>query len=342
MHYLNPKDKLIDTFIIESDSPYYEVGHMQFRDENTISCLNFNNRSLKFYKKTIDNRYRVHIRNQIPLKYSFHSYIYLTDSTFVLIDSKNTHYECDNNGIKKEYISSVKKKYLSNNYYYLDLNTHPIIYKDSVYIATYYHSNFENFMNYFSEPSVSQYQLKDEKVVEIKSYFYKPSNILNRRGILHSYCNYQNSLYLIYPCFDTLYICDLEKQSEKKLVLDNKDFIMPSKYEYSVFFSDNSKAYDTEYQLNSFKYQGIFYNDKTGHFLLFYSTPVMEGETFQTLKLMVTDSSFKKHEYYEFTNLNFYSSDCFIMMPDKGIAMPIIQNTPYEDEKDIFYHVYNF
>jgi hypothetical protein len=340
--YENPETKLVDKYHINTDYTYYEVGNMRYCDSNSFLCFNKNQKCLKTYTKSKTGIFNCIDSFRIPIKSNFYSYVRLSKDKFVLIDSKNIHYIFENNRFIRKYLSLEKKKFLKNSFYYLDDNAHQLIYLDSIFIGTYFHGSLDNLMKYFSEPSICEYKFKNDEIIKIRDYLIKPHNLKDFRAPFPCYSFVDNSIFIIYPCFDTIYIYDRNKQIEQKVHINNKDFKMPEKFSYNRFFGDDSRSYDTEYKLKNFQYSAIFYKSKSDHFLLFYYTPVKKGETFQTLKLIVIDRDFKNPIYYEFSGQEYYDTHTFIVISDKGIAMPLLQNNPNEDEKDIFYHVYNF
>lgn len=340
--YENPNTKLVENFQIITDSTYYEVGHVKYHDSISFLCFNVRSNIIKKYVKNENGNYYCAERFTIPFKSNFYSYVNMSENKFVLIDSKNIHYLFENNKFIRKYLSLEKKKFLENSYYYLDDILHPIIFLDSLFIATYCHGNIEGRWKYFSEPSVCEYKIENREIIKLKDYLEKPHNLKDYRTPFPCYNFVKNSIFLIYPCFDTIYIFNRNKQIEQKIHINNRDFKMPEKYNYNRFFSKDSRSYDTEYKLNNFQYNAIFYNSRSDHFLLFYYTPVKKGETFQNLKLLVLDKDFKNPIYYEFNGQEYRGAFCFVVIPDKGIAMPLLRNNPYEDEKDILYHVYNF
>lgn len=338
----SPSALLVDSIIINNVEDYNVILNMEYLNKNTFVSFNFNDNTFKKFKSNNTKKFHLVASKSFLKDSTFHSFNKLSDSSFLLIDYNNEHYILDTNLNYYTYSLHQRKKSLSTNFINSGLKYHPVILKDSILISTFYYTQLEDYNKYLKEPSISEYQIKKNEIIENKSYFIKPASLLNYQLPFPRFCFNKNKIILIYPCFDTLYIYDRNTNHISKYNIGNIEFKKPEKWEYNKLATENYNSYNTKYSLKNFKYYSIYYNPNTEHFILYYTSPTSQNTQSPILKALVLDNKYNKIQNYTFSEKIYFETENFIVIPNKGIAMPLFPNNPNKNETNIVYHIYNF
>lgn len=337
--YVNPKNKLTDSFKIQLKY-YDELLYVTYENTNTFSTYSFDGQCNAIYKKNSKNIFTIatskpYIDRVYPvsrIKYK-DGYFFMNNKNEIKIVTPK---------ITKTFDASHTKQYLGKGFNIASYNPSQFLVIDSFVFSTFYYESIPTYKEFYKEKFLSKYILSKDNIKHIKDIFPNPINLYNFQIPQLIYTTNTKKIFSMYNCFDTIYIYDIQKDIvEKKIKINNKDYIQPEKWDYQKWLNHEPdfNSYDTKYTLQNFKYQAIYYNPLTNHFLLYYVTHTKTND--QNLKLLVLDENFNQCAYYEFLDKYFFSHSFFII-PNKGIAMPLLIKEDKIHEKPITYHIYNF
>lgn len=235
--------------------------------------------------------------------------------------------------------------YLKDKYELNSLKTWPIIYKgDNVFLLTKFYSSSDQYKQYFSEHPLSLVQLQQGAVNHLKEILSFPPQLSEYMTSTQLYCSRGNKIFLIYPCFDTLYIYDTDKGTENKIRINNRDFVAPARYDYSKKNSPQFNKYVTEQFLFNFQYLAAFFNDHTKHLVLFYKRPdtgtgkeELQAYEDQPMHALVLDTNFNTVRYVAFKQAGYFYPSCFMIQGNRGFAIPKLSTTIPNDKAVTFY-----
>ena len=207
------------------------------------------------------------------------------------------------------------------------------------------HNNLESYQKLLEENEFMEFKKEGDSLRFIQTGFPKPPGLKNYNLPLAKYCRKGSRLYVIYPCYDTLYVFDHISRNLNRIAIGNKDYELPETYRNKAF-TPSYGSYQTRYELNNFAYSAIYYNPSTRHFVLFYYSPVKPDDTGhsvtpddQKLQALVLDEAFQNPLYYCFTKT--YVNPCsFFIIPGKGLVMPRFKD--YEHYEKTVFDIYNF
>jgi hypothetical protein len=296
----------------------YAKKGVKFIFQNAIDLVPSINETCFLYKHRYQWEYFRFYRNTI----------YNYDSTFRLKDSIKINY--DTKYLKKDFFLSFGAEL-------------PLIQLGDTFISNYTHIDVTNFYNTYKEDAYMEFVIKNKQISTTKTYAKKPVNLKYYDvSFISSHCIAGNKLYKIYCGIDTLYIIDRITGLESKKPIRNKDYQLPEKTKLEKI--DNA-GYITKHSLSTFQYTAIFYNENSGHFIVFYSPPASAKEdkaiTYKdkALKAIVLDNNLDILNYWDFVD-NYLGAYCFYQIKNKGLAMPLENNTS-TNEKTTFY-IYNY
>lgn len=338
--YQNPKNKLIDSFKIQLKY-YDELLYLTYENTNTFSTYSFDGQCNTIYKKKGKIEYEV-IKvtpikdNAYPIsRIKYNNGYYYTNGI-----GKLKHFY--NNKFSNPIDLNHTKKYLLDKFSLVGYNNHIQFIYDSFFYSTFYYKSVTQYQSYYYEKAISKFKITKNNFEYIKDIITRPTSMYKFQVPYIFYAKVNSKLYYIFSCFDSLYCYDLKKDEMcGKSIINNVEFVMPQKWDYTKMInrSNDFNSYDTKYSLKNFKYESLYYNILTGHLLLYYHTPAENRK--QNLKLLAMDILGNKVAYYEF-NEDYFDSFNFFIIPNKGIAMPLLIKEDKLHEKPVTYHIYNF
>jgi hypothetical protein len=331
--------KRVDSFYLYGINDLNDVINLDYVNDSTFYSFNFNANTLEKFSKRDDHNYKFIYEKQIQIEDVLQTFCVLNSNLFLLVDFENRHYVFDTSmRIQKLYIQDIKE-HLGKNYINASLKYHPISFKNNKFWSIYYFMHLDSYTRYFQEPSLCEYEIKQDSIFKVNSFIDKPKDLINYESPYPIFCDNGDSIVLVYPCFDSLYIVNKTTKYLSKMKIGNLSYKLPARWDYHQLFADTFNAYKSRYELQNFKYQAIVYSPNTHHYLLFYTEPSKDAFT-QPLKLLVLDSKFKTIDYYKFDE-HFFNVTNLVVIPNKGIALPLYPKDP-EHEKNILYYIYNF
>jgi hypothetical protein len=335
----NASIKRVDSFYLYGINDFNDVINFDYVNDSTFYSFNFNSNGFKKFSKIGNRNFKYVYEKKIKIDALIESFCIINPNKLLLIDFENTHYLFDTSmRIHKLQMQDIKA-FLGKNYINCNLKYHPISFQNNKFWSIYYFMHLDSYTQYFQEPSLCEYEIRNDKIVKLSSYVNKPTDLINYDAPYPVFCDNGDSIVLLYPCFDSLYIVNKSTNVISKMKIGNLSYKLPAPWDYLQMFTDTFNAYKTRYELKNFKYQAIIFNPKTRHYLLFYLKPSVDAYS-QPLKLLVLNNKFETIDYYTF-NENFFHITNIVVIPNKGIALPIFPKDP-EHEKNILYYIYNF
>jgi hypothetical protein len=335
----NASIKRVDSFYLYGINDLNDVINLDYVNDSTFYSFNFNSNGFKKFSKSGEKKFKYVYEKKIKIDTLIESFCILNSNKLLLIDYENSHYLFDTSmRIHKLHIQDIKE-HLGKNYINCNLKYHPIRFHNNEFWSIYYFMHLDSYTQYFQEPSLCEYEIKQDSIFKVNSFIDKPRDLINYESPYPIFCDNGDSIVLVYPCFDSLYIVNKTTKALSKMIIGNLSYKLPAPWDYNQLFADTFNAYKTRYELKNFKYQAIIFNPNTRHYLLFYLEPSIDAYS-QPLKLLVLNNKFETIDYYTF-NENFFHITNIVVIPNKGIALPIFPKDP-EHEKNILYYIYNF
>ncbi len=236
-------------------------------------------------------------------------------------------------------------RYLKDTFQVVSDHDSPVMVWHDTIMASFVHGNLAKYTEQFKEPEMAEFKLYRDSLKYTGSYFAKPAGLSHFCFPFSKYAVKGNDIYLVYPCYDTIYHYNRASHSLHKQCIHNKDYRLPAHWDPNMLWKVEYNSYQTAYDLKTFSYAAICYNALSGHFILFYYPPVPPSiggrqATPDDKKLMavVLDEELKVTGYYLFTKPYVYPGSYFYV-PGKGIAMPIFKGL--DDYDTTLFYIHN-
>lgn len=210
-------------------------------------------------------------------------------------------------------------------------------------VAYYSHSDANDLFKTYEEDAFLQLIPQKNGTVTTKTLLKKPSELEFYEVLPYLFhCAVNRTLYKMYNGLDTVYSYNLSTGAEGAVSIGNRDYRLPERADLNKLFEP---AYSAKRSLANFAYCGFFHNPVTGHFVLFYSCPVLakpgKNPTSEdvVIKALVLNTDLSILRYLDFQE-RYFPPLSYIHWPGKGLAMPVYTKDP--TNAPIRYHIYNF
>lgn len=334
----------IDSFKVSGLDVGQQVNNFHYLNDSTLCSYDLTGMNLVFFHKDKSGHYKAAIKKAIDTEFwSIH-----------FRDQEGNHYFADGNNLIAGYnitADSLLKRYtiphrfasLKDSFALACANNSPVLVANDTLISIISPNSNESSRLYYREQEISEFKIdaSTDTLSYIRSYVTKPSDLADYDYPLGMYAFHDNTVFLIYPQYDTIYSFNRSTNTLRKTAISNQDFTQPAKFT-CIPFTPEYGSCATKYYLHNFRYYGIHYNPLTKHFLLFYNAPVKEAKgriptsKDQPLQAMVLDEQLRPLYYHSFTK-NLEAGTSFFIIPGKGLAMPILDET-YETTQ---FYIYN-
>ena len=334
----------IDSFTVSGLDAAQQVNNFHYINDSTLVSYDLTNMNLVFFYKDKSGNYKAGAKKEIDTEFW----------SFNFCDDENNHYFTDRNNtiikynaaadsLMKRYTIPHRFRYLKDSFALSVANNSPVVIRHDTLIAVISPNSNESERLYYKEQEVSEFKLHPvgDTLSYLRSYITKPSGLSDGDFPLGMYAFHHNTVFLIYPQYDTIYSFDRSSNTLLKSPVRNQDFTKPAKFACSPFTPGYGSC-ATKYYLHNFRYYGIHFNEATKHFLLFYNAPVKEVKgkiptsKDQPLQAIMLDEQLRPLNYYTFTK-NLEAGSGFFMIPGKGLAMPLLDKR-YETTR---FYIYN-
>jgi hypothetical protein len=335
----------IDSFSVSGIDIGQQADNFQYINDTTLCSYDLTDSRLVYFQKNKSGNYSARIKKQIDTEF-WSMYFKGDDNKNYFIDGNNviTVHDPTDSGSTKKYKIVHKFKFLKDSFGLALANNTPIIKRHDTIIAVITPISNTSSKLYFKEQEMAEFKFSPESdtLRFLRSYITKPSNLSDYDYPIGSFCLHNNTVYLMYPSMDTIYSFDRTTGKINKTVLNNHDFRQPDKF-YCQAFSADYGSCATKYYLNNFRYNGIYFNPVTKHFVVFYNAPVVRYKgrvpvfSDQPLKAIILDEKLNVISY-QVLNKQLGLGSGSLVIPGKGLAMPIMSEK-YETTQ---FYIYNF
>lgn len=336
---------LIDSFSVSGADIGQQTNNFRYINDSTLCSYDLINKNLVFFQKDKSGDYHAGIKKEIDTEF-WSMYFRGDDGKNYFVDGNNSiaEYNQRADSLLERYAIPHHFPYLKDSFALALSNSMPIIKIHDTLIAVISPNSNESLRLYYHEQEVSEFKFNPAKdtISYIRSYISKPPGLADYDFPLGSYAFHTNTVFLIYPQYDTIYSFNRSTSTLRKIAIHNRDFVQPAGFS-CIPFTPEYGSCATRYYLHNFRYYGIHYNEVTKHFLLFYKAPVREvkgriaSHKDQPLQVVVLDEQLTVLNYYSFAK-NLEAGTSFFMIPGKGLAMPILDEH-YETTRFYIYHL---
>jgi hypothetical protein len=320
----------VDSFTVSGIDIGQQADNFQYINDSTLASYDLTTMNLVFFHKDANGNYKAGIKKEIDTEF-WSMYFRGDDGKHYFADADNNiaEYNLSADSLLKRYTIPHRFQHLKDSFGLTMANCMPILKIHDTIIAVIGPNSNESLRLYFNEQEISEFKvdpLKDT-ISYIRSYITKPVNLSDYDFPMASYCFHHNTVFLIYPHYDTIYSFNRSTNSLRKIAIQNQDFTPPAKFTCQPFTPEYGSC-ATKYYLNNFRYNGIYYNPLTKHFVLFYNAPVKPIKdhipTFkdQPLRAMILDEQLNILSYHTLNKTLGLGSESFLI-PGKGLAMPV-------------------
>ncbi len=332
-----------DSFEVKGIEARTEIQSFWHLNDTCLLSFNIEGSRVRYYSNKKNKRiYLPRISNNLAPQRFLPGFFRDDKGNFMAMDNKQQllRYNKDFT-LKDSMYFNYNPPYYKRGFQLARTGTLPAISLGDTLICFISHNDVADYLPYsFKERPLIESIWKEGRIVKTERLFEKPANLIkyiSYYGPFYAYNKAQNKLVLAYPCFDTLYTYNRSAKNYEKIPIGNKDFKPLEEYDQS---RGSDFAYLTKYGLNNFSYHALYFNELTGHYLLFYTTPNKAGSIKnRKQKAIVLNHDYKILHYLNFSyrygdiqNLFFY--------PGKGLVLPREKSpTDYEDTK---FYILNF
>ncbi len=334
----------VDSFSVSGLDAGQQTNSFAFINDSTLCSYDLTNMSLVFFHKDSSGNYRAGIKKEIDTEFwSMHfrgddGKNYFTDR-----DNAVIVYNATADSLLKRYTIPHRFRSLKDSFALSCANNSPVLVLHDTLISVISPNSNESERLYYQEQEIAEFRIDpaSDKLHYLRSYISKPPHLSDYDFPLGMYAFHHNTVFLVYPQFDTIYSFNRSTNTLLKTAIHNQDFV-PSARFTCVPFTPEYGSCATKYYLHNFRYYGLHYNPLSKHFLLFYNSPVKEvkgriaSHKDQPLQAIVLDEQLNTLKYYTFTK-NLEAGTSFFMIPGKGLAMPILDKN-YETTR---FYIYN-
>jgi len=339
---------IAETLAVDS----FEIGNVQSLSEfltlhqlnsSTFRSMNMQTRELNYYVKA-NKVFELKSSMQILPKEYLPCFFRDRDNICYTIDDEGTIYKYAGDFSILDTIDlTYTLPFLGKHYTFLSYNSEPLIKLGDTIIGSIGYKGVENYFIWFKEPAMMEFILKGDSMKNVQCYLSKPQSIKNAMYPWPSYCYVDRTIVLLYPNIDTLYTYNRNTKQENKIHISNPDFKTPTIYNTKNFMDF---SYNAKYELANFRYEAVYFNELTKHYILIYKLPAenkdknkLSSYNDQHRYVLVLDNQFNTISRVRFERHYFEPANYFFIA-EKGLAMPVFRNkTDYVNTK---YYIYNF
>lgn len=335
----------VDSFTVSGIDVGQQADNFQYINDSTLCSYDLTGMKLVFFHKDKSGNYKAASKKDIATDF-WSMYFRGNDGKHYFTDANNTvvEYNPTADSLLKRYVIPHHFRHLKDSFALAVANCTPVIKHHDTLIAVISANSNESTRLYYKEQEISEFKLDPSKdsISYIRSYITKPSTLSEYDFPLGMYMMHNNTVFLIYPQFDTIYSFNRSTNTLRKTAIHNQDFIQPARFN-CVPFTPEYGSCATKYYLSNFRYNGIYHNPLTKHIVLFYNAPIKATKnhipTFkdQPLRAIVLDEQLHILSYHTLKNTLGLGSETFLI-PGQGLAMPVSAKN-YETTK---FYIYNF
>ncbi|MES2479337.1 MAG: hypothetical protein V4561_09630 [Bacteroidota bacterium] len=340
------KQNAIDSFYIKDVIDNRELFKSIMFD-STIVCYNYYNGEINFYKK--NGIYYTKDKTQnIVNSFYIDAFSYNQNTqTSILIgkDSNNgvnNYYKIDSLG-KQHLVDSIRlnlSKIQEGGYRFSSINNQPVMFKDSNLFLVIAYNSPEDFPKWFEEKALASINFSNNKTSEIEYLFNKPLELKQHIQTAPTFCINDNIIALVYPCIDSVFTYNVDNKSYNSHPIKNPFYKKSPFYDITRW---QEADYFTSLNLKSFFYEGIFFNPKTNHYILYFSPPVddkiqVPNYDDKLRYAIVLDDKFEVISTYYFEEK--FSSPTRYLSSSNGIYMPL-KTKKQKNETTFKYYLFN-
>ncbi len=334
----------VDSFMVSGIDVGQQVDNFKYINDSTLCSYDLTAMTLVFFHKDKNGNYKAGIKKEIDTEF-WSMYFrgqngknYFTDRNNAIIE-----YNASADSLLKRYTIPHRFRFLKDSFAISCANNSPIMVLHDTLVSVICPNSNESLRLYFKEQEVSEFKInpRSDTLSYLRSYITKPSTLSDYDFPLGMHAFHNNTLFLLYPQFDTIYSFNRSTGTPHKTAIHNQDFVQPAKFT-CIPFTPEYGSCATKYYLHNFRYNGIYYNPLTKHVVLFYNAPVKATKnhipTFndQPLRAIVLDEQLNILSYHTLKKTLGLGSESFLI-PGKGLAMPV-NNKNYETTK---FYIYN-
>lgn len=346
--YYSSRDVLADSFTIEGVRSLSGFLNVELLSDTELFMYNMEGSSMDyFYRKEKKEQFR--FRNSVSVNdgQSLQAFFKLTDNSgWGIVDDTNQLYLYDKSFNRGRQIDlPVHFGKLGKNVNLVSNMNAPMLMLRNDILGSYCYRDISDYNVWLHEKQFFKISIINDSFCKSSSFFEKPPGLYRFFLPAPSFCYYKEGIICLYPCYDTLYYFHFENQLTEKVSLNNPDFSLPQLWDNNEMFGPDFSSYRTKYEISNFRYEGVFFNENTRHFIFFYVVPMPPVDdgvplpTEQKRYALVMDSNFKKVGSFSFDR-HFFNPSNYFIIPGKGLAMPVFLNkSSYENT---MYYIFNF
>ncbi len=338
---------IIDSIEIKGIHSISEFQNFNYINDTTLLSYDSENIAVHYYVKPKGSRFYEHQKkitleqrgNYMPGMFKDEKGIF-----YALDNDRNIYSYNENFKLKDSIHLTYSFPILQGRFNIGHYNSWPVNKVGDTIISVLIYSDISDYENYFKKcPSMFECILQNGQMKNIKTFFQKPAGLTKYYVPVSSHCYNNDLIALMYPCYDTIYTYNRRTGKEKHLPIHNPDYTAPAQFDFKNLM-DFSKI--TKYQMANFSYSGIFFNNQTKHYIVYYTCPVSNDDksknpTFddQFLKAIVLDEEFNIIKQITF-NKKYYGEVGYFVLPGKGLVMPVYEKSNFSNISK--FYIYNF
>lgn len=334
----------LDSFLISGIDNPQQTNNFVYINDSILCSYDLIEKKLVFFHKDQNGNYKASLKKEIDTEF-WSMFFRGSNGRNYFTDRSNTitEYNTTVDTLQKRYTISHRFHHLKDSFALARANNSPILITHDTLISVISPNSNESLRLYFKEQEVAEFRIDPvtDTIRYLRSYITKPANLSDYDFPMGMYAFHNNTVFLVYPQFDTIYSFNRSTNTFRKIAIHNQDFMQPAKFTCQPFTPDYGSC-ATKYYLHNFRYWGIYHNPVSKHFVLFYNAAVepVKGRTptfnDQPLKAIVLDEQLNVVGYHYFKK-NLEAGTSFFMIPGKGLAIPILNET-YETAR---FYIYN-
>lgn len=338
VHY--SRANAIDSFVIDSVEDGQGLSNFAAINESELVGYSYMTMNMSTYRK---NKRGYSLSKCQALPDTFFSMAFFIDSAHhqpCLIGIENQclfRLEADGQ-LKKILHIQLDLPVLKEQYRFFHTADNPVTVNDSSLLLNIAPMTPYDYQKQFYEKGFAEVVIKNDSITKVNYLFDYPKGIEHDIFVNPVYCSNGTKMLVVYPCIDSIYAYDRATQQYKTYPIRNKQYSPSAHYDASRWMEAD---YVTKLRFNSFYYEGIFFNPKTRHYVLYYVPPVdkhikVPSYNDQEYFALVLDEQFKHIKTVKFLD-KFRWTGNFLLTP-QGIAMPLYsKNYKYEKTYQYYY-----
>lgn len=334
----------LDSFLISGVDNPQQTNTITYLNDSVLCSYDLIEKRLVFFHKDQDRHYKAALKKEIDTEF-WSMFFRASNGRNYFTDRSNTitEYNATADTLQKRYTISHRFPHLKDSFALARANNSPILITHDTLISVISPNSNESLRLYFKEQEIAEFRIDpaSDTIRYLRSYITKPAHLSDYDFPMGMYAFHHNTVFLIYPQCDTIYSFNRSTNTLHKTAIHNQDFAQPAKFTCKAFTPEYGSC-ATKYYLHNFRYWGVYHNPLTKHFVLFYNAAVEPAKghvpTFddQPLRAIVLDEQLNLVGYHYFTK-PLEAGTSFFMIPGKGLAMPILNET-YETAH---FYIYN-